>query len=184
MKIKCFQYIWNFQEHCQWNCSLFCQSFKQIIPSVFLYGKLKIIFRGFYQRIVKPEVMEANATVVNMMSLYLAKENNLLQPASVNVGFGAQSLVKKLPTVNQKVVHEFRMAARNERVHWKALSTFSTKVQVNQSHLFFSWILIGTVDSTIMENRFGTLLEILRESGWVSTVTAEKTTKEYKMLPH
>ena len=35
-----------------------------------------------------------------------------------------------------------------------------------------------------MENRFGTLLEILRESGWVSTVTAEKTTKEYKMLPH
>ena len=31
-----------------------------------------------------------------------------------------------------------------------------------------------------MEKCFGTLLEILSENGWVSTVTAEKATKEYK----
>ena len=70
-----------------------------------------------YQRIVKPNVLEDNTTVVEMMSLNLGKENNLLPPASINVGFEAQSLVKKLPTVNQKVVHELRMVARNKRVH-------------------------------------------------------------------
>ena len=75
------------------------------------------MYRGMYQRIVKPKVLEANTTVVKMMSLNLGKENNLLPPASVNVGFGAQFLVKKLPTINQKVLHELRMVARNKRVH-------------------------------------------------------------------
>ena len=31
---------------------------------------------------------------------------------------------------------------------------------------FFLWILIRTIDSTITENPCGTLLGILRESGW------------------
>ena len=75
------------------------------------------MFRGLYERIAKPKVLEANTTVVKKMSLDLGKENNLLPAASVNVGFRAQSLIQKLPTVNQKVVHESRMAARNERVH-------------------------------------------------------------------
>ena len=35
-----------------------------------------------------------------------------------------------------------------------------------------------------MEKRFGTLLKILGESGLVSTVTAEKARKEYKILLH
>ena len=81
--------------------------------SVFLYEKSKDILHGLYQRIVKPKVLEANKTVVKMMSLDLSKEENLLLPASVNVGFGAQFLIKKLPTVNQKEVHEFRKVARN-----------------------------------------------------------------------
>ena len=138
VEIKCLQCIWNFQGHFQWNCSNFCQSFKQIIHSVFLYEKLKIMFRRLYERIAKPKVLEANTTVVKKMSLDLGKENNLLPPASVNVGFRAQSLIQKLPTVNQKVVHESRMAARNERVHWKALSTFSTNLQVKKSQIVFS----------------------------------------------
>ena len=37
--------------------------------SVFLYEKLSDIFHGLHQTIVKPKVLETNATVVMMMSL-------------------------------------------------------------------------------------------------------------------
>ena len=56
------------------------------------------------------------------------------------------------------------------------------KYKLTRAISSFSRILIGTVHSTIIENRFGTLLEILSINlilsiGWVSTVTAENTTK-------
>ena len=44
--------------------------------------------------------------------LNLSKEENL-SPASVIVGFETQSLIKKLPTVNHKEMHELRKTARN-----------------------------------------------------------------------
>ena len=66
-------------------------------------------------------------------------------------------------------------------MNWKALLTLSKKIQVNK---FFSPILIGTVDSKIMENYFGTLLEISSESGWVSNVTAERATEKCKIHLH
>ena len=75
--------------------------------------KLKDMLHGLNQSIVKPKVLEANTTVVKIMPLDLSKEENLLSSASVNVGFGAQSLTKKVPTVNQKEVNEFRKAARS-----------------------------------------------------------------------
>ena len=50
---------------------------------------------GLYQRTVKFNVLEANTTFAKKMSLDLSKEENLLS-VSVNVGFGAQSLIKKV----------------------------------------------------------------------------------------
>ena len=144
------------------------------------------MLHGLYQIIFKPKVLEANSTVVKMMLLDLSKKDNDLLPASVNVGFGAQSLIKKLPTVNQKEVHEFRKTARNvikqciERLCEHSLLKYKSTRAIPS----FSLILIGTVDRKITGRRFGTLLKIFSESGWVSTVTAEKATKEYKMLLH
>ena len=154
--------------------------------SVFLCEKLKDTLYGLYQRIVKPKVLEANTTVVKMMSLDLSKGENLLSPALVNVGFGAQSLIKKLPTVNQKEVHEFRKATHNvikESVE-KLCERSPLKYKLTRAISSFSLIFIGTLVSQIMGKIFGTLLEILSESGWVSTVAAEKATKEYKILLH
>ena len=51
---------------------------------------------GLYQRTVKFNVLEANSTFAKKMSLDLSKEENLLLSVSVNVGFGAQSLIKKV----------------------------------------------------------------------------------------
>ena len=70
--------------------------------SVFLYEKLKEIFKDLLQRIVKPEILEAILTAAKLLSLDLNNEANLLSPVSVNVGFGAQSLIKKSPIVNWK----------------------------------------------------------------------------------
>ena len=65
-----------------------------------------------------------------------------------------------------------------------ALKSFVKVVQLIRAISLFSLILIGTVDSKMKEKRCGTLLEILSESGWVSTATAEKATKEHKILLH
>ena len=54
------------------------------------------------------------------------------------------------------------------------------KYKLTRAISSFSVIFIGTVDRKIMEKRFGTLLEILSESGWVSTITVEKAIKECK----
>ena len=64
--------------------------------SVFLYEKLKDILYGLYQRTVKFKVLEANTTFAKKIPLDLSKEENLLLSVSVNVGFGAQSLIKKV----------------------------------------------------------------------------------------
>ena len=114
-----------------------------------------------------------------MMSLDWSKQGNL-SPVSVNVGFGEQLLIKKLPTVNQKEGHEFRKAACNviKECIEKLCERSPLKYRLTRAISFFSPILIGTVDSKVMKKRFATLLEILSESGWVSTVA----TKEYKIL--
>ena len=113
------------------------------------------------------------------MSLDWSKQGNL-SPVSVNVGFGAQLLIKKLPTVNQKEGHEFRKAACNviKECIEKLCERSPLKYRLTRAISFFSPILIGTVDSKVMKKRFATLLEILSESGWVSTVA----TKEYKKI--
>ena len=63
-------------------------------------------------------------------------------------------------------------------MHWKALWTFSTKIQVNQSHPFF---FTDPYWHCRLQNNgkvFGTLLEISSECSWVLIVTAG----EYKIL--
>ena len=84
-------------------------------------------------------------------------------------------------------MYEFRKAARNviKECIEKLCERSPLKYKLTRGiSFFFSPILIGTVDSKITEKRFGTLLEILSESGWVSIVTTEKATKEYKILLH
>ena len=68
---------------------------------------------GLYQRTVKFNVLEANTTFAKKMSLDLSKEENLLLSVSVNVGFGAQSLIKKVARCKSEKVHEFRKAAHS-----------------------------------------------------------------------
>ena len=81
--------------------------------SVFIYEKLKEVLYDLHTRIIKPGVLDENSTVVKLLSLDLSKEENLLSPAPVKIGFGAETTLKKLPTLNQMEVRKFRKAVRN-----------------------------------------------------------------------
>ena len=90
--------------------------------------------------------------------------------------------MKKVPTVNQKELNDFRKVALNviKECIEKLCEHMPLKYKLTRAISSFSLIFIGTVDRKIMEKRFDTLLEILSESSWVSTITVEKATKECK----
>ena len=100
------------------------------------------------------------------------------------LNFRAESLITKLPTVNQKEVHKFRKTAHNVTAVFieKLCERSPLKYMLTRAVSCFSLILIDIIDSKIMEKHFGTFLEILSESGWGSTITTEKAIKEYKTL--
>ena len=81
--------------------------------SIFLHEKVKDLLYGLDQRIVKPPVLEASSAAVKLLSLDPSNEENIISPAFVNVGFGAQTLIEKFPSINQKEVHGFRKATCN-----------------------------------------------------------------------
>ena len=90
--------------------------------------------------------------------------------------------MKKVPTVNQKELNDFRKVALSviKECIEELCEHLPLKHKLTRAISSFWLIVIGTVDRKIMEKRFDTLLEILSESGWVSTITAEKATKECK----
>ena len=101
------------------------------------------------------------------------------------LNFRAQSLITKLRTVNQIAVNKFRKTAHNVTAVFieKLCECSPLKYMLTRAVSCFSLILID-IDSKIMEKHFGTLLGILSESGWGSTITTEKAIKEYKTLLH
>ena len=68
--------------------------------SVFLYEKVKDILYGLNQKIIKSAFVEGNSTAVKLLSLDLRNEENIILPAFVNVGFGAENLIEKFLSIN------------------------------------------------------------------------------------
>lgn len=80
---------------------------------VFLYSSLVDLILDLMRRFVKPQVINANLQPSQFLKLDLRKEANLLPAESVNIGFGAKRVLKKLKTTEKPDERKFRLEARS-----------------------------------------------------------------------
>ena len=80
--------------------------------AIFLYEKLKGLTVTIMEWFVKPKVLQENLSAFKLINLDLTKEENLLPLESINVGFGAKVILRKLTTAEKTVERQFRKAAR------------------------------------------------------------------------
>ena len=122
--------------------------------AVFLYEKVKMIVLSLMQRFVRPEVVES--TVVRNLikwdpekkDLEMYKdESKLLGRDSVDVGFGAKSVLKKQPTVQATQVKTFKSNAKSflKRAISKLAERSPLKYKLTQYIAALSPIQISTV---------------------------------------
>ena len=61
---------------------------------------MKKLMNKFNGEFVRSEVLLTNSSSVKLLRIHLDDNEFLLQASSVNVGFGAKTLIKKISTVN------------------------------------------------------------------------------------
>ena len=155
---------------------------------VFLYEKVKIIILSLMQRFVRPEVVES--TVVRNLikwdpekkDLEMHKdESKLLGRDSVDVGFGAKSVFKKLPTVQATQVKTFKSNAKSflKRAVSKLAERSPLKYKLTQYIAALSLIQISTVGDVTLKKRFDKYLELLCESKWITATIADRAKQQY-----
>ena len=75
--------------------------------AIFLYEKVCEILLSLIERFVRSEVLLANSSPIKLLRRDLDDKEVLLPVSSVNVGFGAKALIKKISTFNQIKVRNF-----------------------------------------------------------------------------
>ena len=75
--------------------------------AIFLYEKVCEIMLSLIERFVRSEVLLANSSPIKLLCRNLDNKEVLLPVSSINVGFGAKALIKKISTFNQIKVRNF-----------------------------------------------------------------------------
>ena len=75
--------------------------------AVFLYEKVGEIMVSLMERFIRSEVVLANSSPIKLLRINLDGKEVLLPASSINVGFYAKALIKKIFTVNQIKVRNF-----------------------------------------------------------------------------
>ena len=70
------------------------------LMTVFLYEKIGESMLSLMERVVHSKVLLANSSPTKSLRINLDDEEVLLPASSINVGFGAKALIKKIFTVN------------------------------------------------------------------------------------
>ena len=81
--------------------------------AVFLYAKLMELAISLMERFVKKVIKENGISSYKLMKIDLRKEENLLPVDSVNIGFGARKLLRKLTTTEKTQELQFRLEVRS-----------------------------------------------------------------------
>ena len=157
--------------------------------TVFLFQRLKGIILSLMKRLVRSDVIEAS-TVRKLLQpnlndeteLKLFKDSaNLLGSDSIDIGFGAKSILKKLTTVQMTKAREFR--ANTKAFLIKLLNKLGERCPLKYSLTLYISSLspteISTAPDKTLEKRFEKLLEVMLESKWLTAVSADRAKKQY-----
>ena len=113
------------------------------------------------ERFVEADVLQENGSVSKLMKLHLKKRGE-----SINVGFGAKSVLRKLSTTEKSLEHKFRKNVR-------AFLICLLQQIFERCPLKYKMTLPIEMGSTLKENvlqqRFNTLVQLLHGDGLISS---------------
>jgi len=162
----------------------------------FMYSKLKDLLSSLLERVVKPDVLNKNKTGFKLLKLVNDdlrnkrdkdkpfKEENLLPLESINVGFSAKCILKKLTTAEKTLDRTFRRSVREFiiRLVEKVVERGPLQHKFTRSMSALSPIEISTLKPEILISRFESLVEELTDSRWITALQADRAIKQYKTL--
>ena len=136
------------------------------------------------ERFVCSEVLLANSSPIKFLRINLDDGEVLLPASSINVGFGAKALIKKISLVNQIKVRHFYYNVKLflKTIVEKLRERSPLKYNLTRAISSVSPTQISTLSEAIIRKRFNTLMELMVESKWVSSITADKAEAQYSGL--
>ena len=152
--------------------------------AIFLQERLHSLMLNIMNRFVRPEVMEANATTKKMMVINLTEGEDLMPVSSVNVGFGARKILKKLGTVHAIEIRKFYNNARQLLITLirKLRERCPLKYALCMSISSFSPTQIANAEKKTLVKNFDNLLDHLVSKEWISSVSADRCQAQYLQM--
>lgn len=128
--------------------------------------------------------MKENSSVFQLLNLDIKDKNNLLPIESIDVGFGAKAVLRKLKTTEKSLEREFRKSTRSFliRLIAKLFEKCPLKYKMVIGLSSLSPTRISSVNPGILKKRFSRLFEHLQALGHVTTWSADNALKQYGKL--
>ena len=134
--------------------------------------------------VCKTDVLNANGSVYKLLTLDLKSEENLIPLDSINIGFGAKSVLRKLSTLEKTLERSFRKGTRATLIHLiqKLFEKCPLKFKMTRAISCLSPTEISSLKPEILKERFNLLVQLFHVDRIISSIAAEKVEKQYNQL--
>ena len=180
-----------FPAYCEFSLSI-CRDIEPFLAlfqaerplAMFLYQKLRELILSLMERFVKSNVLNANGSVYKLLTLDLKSEENLILLDSINIGFGATCVLRKLSTTEKTLERSFRKGARAALIHLilKLFEKCPLKFKMTRAISCLSSTEISSLKPEILKKRFNLLVQLFHDDRIISSIAAEKAEKRYNQL--
>ena len=152
--------------------------------AVFLYYQLRELIKSLLERFVQPHVLESNASPYKLINLDLKKQENLLPIESINVGFGAKSVLQILTTTEKTMQHHFRKDVHIYLISLvqKIFQRCPLKYKLTRAISSLAPTDISVMKPEVLKKRFNSLVLLLHDHCWISSVAVDNAEKQYNNL--
>ena len=152
-------------------------------PLVFINENLKDLILSMVTRFVRTEVITKH-TLSQIVKLNFRDDSKILPSASVDVGFAANLILKKINTQQSTKVCQFRKNAKTFLV--ELMSKLAEKSPIKYPLTLFlsslSPMQIIAVSDKSLKKRFGKILKNLLDALWISDKVADRAKLQYIKL--
>ena len=156
---------------------------------VFLFTKLKDMFVCLLERIVTTAALSNNKTAYRLQKLVKVISANRMAPEllpreSINVGFAAKAILRKLTTTEKTLERTMRQNVQNFiiRLLEKIVERGPLMYKFTRSISSLSPLEITVVKTSSLISHFNDLVTELYDDKWLTILQAENAEKQYKEL--
>lgn len=146
----------------------------------FLHAELTTLVRGLFERIIKPDVIEAAASLKN---IDLNNSSNLISVKKFDLGFSTRNALKKCEGTTELEILQFRKDCQAGLLGLlqKLMERSPLQYKLTRAISFLDPCVIAQ-SSMIAQGRLTLCLEIMVGNNWLSGTVADKIQLEYKKL--